>query len=366
MDFCLNKLELIDALSTLTKITPNRTTLPVLSTVLIKTKGNEGVVLRSTDLEVDLEIFIDSENLEEGEICCPIHKLYEIVNTVSEEFVSINVNEANRMRIKTKTGKYLIVCQKTEEFPETRDLGEKKTEIAGNFLYETIKNTNYACSKDELKPMLNGVLLDIKQNNIIAVSTDGHKLVKFVFEQKNTDSCKVLVPQKFLNIVASGTINTKKANLEIYEDYALIKSKKQKLSTRLINEKFPDYENVIPSEHTQETTVNTQDLLDMVKRVSLMSNKTTKQVVLKLSETKITATAEDHETGGSAIDEITGEHKGEECTIGFNGIFLLEILRHQKTEKIKLLTTNPLSAMLIKQEKEKETDTTTLLMPIRI
>ena len=62
MDFCLNKLELIDALSTLTKITPNRTTLPVLSTVLIKTKGNEGVVLRSTDLEVDLEIFIDSEN----------------------------------------------------------------------------------------------------------------------------------------------------------------------------------------------------------------------------------------------------------------------------------------------------------------
>jgi len=97
-----------------------------------------------------------------------------------------------------------------------------------------------------------------------------------------------------------------------------------------------------------------------------MSNKTTKQVVLKLSDNKITASAEDHETGGSAIDEIEAKHTGNECTIGFNGILLLEILRHQKTEKIKLLTNTALSAMLIHQENEKTTKTTTLLMPIRI
>ena len=108
MDFCLNKIELIEALSTLTKITPNRTTLPILSTVLIKTEGTEGVKLRATDLEVDLEIKLESQNLQEGEICCPLNKLFEIVNSVSEEFVSINVNETNRMRIKTKTGKIAL------------------------------------------------------------------------------------------------------------------------------------------------------------------------------------------------------------------------------------------------------------------
>ena len=112
--------------------------------------------------------------------------------------------------------------------------------------------------------------------------------------------------------------------------------------------------------------MKTQDLLGMVKRVSLMSNKTTKQVVLKLNENKITASAEDHETGGSAVDEIEGKHIGSECTIGFNGILLLEILRHQKTERINLLTSSPLGAMLIEQENEKQTETTTLLMPIRI
>ena len=74
-------------------------------------------------------------------------------------------------------------------------------------------------------------------------------------------------------------------------------------------------------------------MLDLVKRVLLMSNKTTKQVVLSLNKNKITATAEDHETGGSAIDEIEAKHNGDNCTIGFNGVLLLEILRHQKTEK---------------------------------
>ena len=366
MDFCLNKIELLDALSTLIKITPNRTTLPILSTVLIKTNNSEGLTLRTTDLEVDLEVVLDSQNLEQGEVCCPIHKLYDVVNVISEEFVSINVNEANRMRIKTKTGKYLIVCHKTEEFPETRDLGEKTSTIEGKFLYETIKNTVYACSKDELKPTLNGVLFDIKNDKIIAVATDGHRLVKFINKQKNKEENKVLIPQKFLNMISTGTINTKKTSLELYEDYALIASNNKKLSTRLIKEKFPDYEKVIPTDQEQITTINTEKFLNITKRVSLMSNKTTKQVVLKLNETKITATAEDHETGSSAIDEIEAKHTGNECTIGFNGNLLLETLRHQKTKNIKLLTSSPLSAMLIKQEEETETETTTLLMPIRI
>ena len=366
MDFCLNKIELLDALSTLIKITPNRTTLPILSTVLIKTNETEGLVLRSTDLEVDLELTLDSQNLEQGEVCCPIHKLYDVVNAISEEFVSINVNETNRMRIKTKTGKYLIVCQKTEEFPETRELGEKTASIEGLFLYSTIKNTIYACSKDELKPTLNGVLFDITNKKITAVATDGHRLVKFINNQKNKEECKVLIPQKFLNMISTGTINTKKATLELYEDYALIESNNKKLSTRLIKEKFPDYENVIPNEQEQTTTVNTEQFLNIIKRVSLMSNKTTKQVVLKLTKTKITVTAEDHETGSSAIDEMEAQHTGNECTIGFNGNLLLETLRHQKSETVQLLTSSPLSAMLIKQENERETETTTLLMPIRI
>jgi len=366
MDFTIEKDELFSTLSTLSKINPSRTTLPILSTVLIKTKGTSGVSFRTTDLEIEMEIQCASKNLKEGEVCAPIYKLLEIANTINEKVVSISVNETQRMRINTETGKYVLMCNKTEEFPEERRINENITQISTGFLKEAIQNTTYACSKDELKPTLNGVLFNISSTSITAVSTDGHRLVKYITQQENTNTHNMLVPQKFLNIIGGGPINTKKAELNIYKDYASIETETTKLSTRLISEKFPDYENVIPKENSNTTQVQTKDLLNSVKKVSLMSNKTTKQVVLKIQNNKINISAEDHETGGSATDEIVATTSGEPISIGFNGQLLLDILKHQKTEKINILTENPLSATIFKQEGEQGTETTTLLMPIRI
>tara|TARA_Y100001968_G_scaffold33396_1_gene25726 strand:+ start:17443 stop:18543 length:1101 start_codon:yes stop_codon:yes gene_type:complete len=366
MDFTIEKETLLSALTTLSKINPTRTTLPILSTVLIKTTDTENITLRSTDLEVELEIEVNAKVLELGETCAPIYKLLEISNTITEPTVSINVNETQRMRIKTSTGKYLLMCNKTEEFPDQRQINEKPQKLSAKFLRETIKKTTYACSKDELKPTLNGVLFTFSSTSVTAVSTDGHRLVKYVCQQENQHTETVLVPQKFLNIIGAGAINTKKAQLQKYTDYISIETEKTKLSSRLISEKFPDYENVIPQESENETTVTTKLLLSAVKKVSLMSNKTTKQIVLKLQNNKIFVSAEDHETGGAATDEVEAQTTGQELTIGFNSTLLTDILKHQETEEIKILTSSALSATLFKPVREKETNTTTLLMPIRI
>ena len=366
MDFSIEKEDLLSTLSALSKINPSRTTLPILSTVLIKTAGESEVSFRTTDLEIDMEIKVEGKVLEQGEICVPIYKLLEITAAITDKTISININEAQRMRIKTKTGKYLLMCNKTEEFPEERLIEDEPTKISTQFLKETIQNTTYACSKDELKPTLNGVLLDVGSTRVTAVATDGHRLVKYVCKQESPDTTIVLVPQKFLNIIALGTINTKEAILKIYQDYVTIETEKTKVSTRLISEKFPDYENVIPKEQQNETKVQTSALLGAVRKTALMSNKTTKGVVLKFNTNKIVISAEDHETGGSATEEIEATHTGKEITIGFNGLLLMEILKHQKTETTNILTAEPLSATLFKQENEKNTETTTLLMPIRI
>ena len=367
MDFTIEKETLLSALTTLSKINPTRTTLPILSTVLLKTTSSDSVTLRSTDLEVEMEIKAGAKVLEQGETCAPIYKLLEITNTITETTVSINVNETQRMRIKTSTGKYLLMCNKTEEFPDTREFGEKVANIEGQFLYNTIKNTIYACSKDELKPMLNGVLLEVKQNTITAVSTDGHRLVKFVVKQTNEETCKVLIPQKFLNTIATGTINTKKATLEIHQDYALIKTAKQKLSTRLITEKFPDYENVIPTENPQTTTVKTQDLLNVVKRVSLMSNKTTKQTILSFSTKGVMLSAQDIETSTSAKEHLDCVFTGDEITTSYNAKYLIEVVQHLGGKETNIYLNSALTAAVFqtKENKEKE-KTTSLLMPIRI
>lgn len=365
MNFSLKRLELIETLSTLIKIVPNRTTLPILSTVFVQAT-EKGLLLRTTDLEVDMEYLVNAEVLEKGEVCVPIGKFFEIANNISSEILTINVNETQRMRIKTQTGKYTVMCQKTEEYPERRGLGEKKLEVSASFINESIKATAYACSKDELKPSLNGVLFDIKTGSITAVATDAHRLVRYIVKQQNDKTEQILVPNKFLNIISSGVINTKKANLEIFGNYVLIEDERKKITTRLITEKFPDYESVIPEENPNTTKLITKDFLNVIRRVSLMSNKTTKQVVVKLTQNKAIITSEDHETGGAALDEIESEHVGEDCTIGFNASLLIEILKKQTTKEINLLTNTALSAAIIKRVGEKETETTTLLMPIRI
>ncbi len=366
MDFTIEKDILLSTLTTLSKINPTRTTLPILSTVFIKTQDEGYVTLRATDLEVEMEMKVAAKILGAGETCAPIYKLLEIANSITEEVISINVNETQRMRIKTSTGKYLLMCNKTEEFPDERVFNDEAKKISASFLRETIKSTTYACSKDELKPTLNGVLFTFSSTSVTSVATDGHRLVKYVCQQENKETDTVLVPQKFLNIVGMGTINTKKASLQIYKDYITIETGGTKLSSRLISEKFPDYENVIPKEHEKETKVNTKKLLGAVKKVSLMSNKTTKQIILKLSGNKISVSAEDHETGGAALDEIDANTVGGELTIGFNSTLLTDILKHQSSEDIIILTSSALSATLFKQTEEKDTETTTLLMPIRI
>ena len=366
MDFSIEKEELLSVLSTLSKINPSRTTLPILSTVLIKTVGENNLSFRTTDLEIEMEIKAQGKVLEQGETCAPIYKLLEITNAITDEKISININETQRMRINTSTGKYLLMCNKTEEFPEERQTEDPSIKISTEFLKKTIQNTTYACSKDELKPTLNGVLFDIGSTNITAVATDGHRLVKYICKQNNSETTMVLVPQKFLNIISLGAINTKTAKLKIYEHSAMIETETTTISTRLISEKFPDYENVIPKEQTNETTVQTSALLGAVRKTALMSNKTTKGVVLKFNTNKIIVSAEDHETGGSATEEIEASHTGQDLTIGFNSLLLIEILKHQKTDQIKILTAEALSATLFKQTNETETETTTLLMPIRI
>ena len=366
MDFTIEKEAILSALTTLSKISPTRTTLPILSTVLIKTTGPDSALFRSTDLEVEMEIKVRAKVLEEGETCAPIYKLLEITNTITENAISLNVNETQRMRIKTSTGKYLLMCNKTEDFPDQREFNDEPKKHSAAFLRDTIKNTTYACSKDELKPTLNGVLFTFSSTSVTSVATDGCRLVKYVCQQENKHTETVLVPQKFLNITGSGAINTKKAQLQTYPDYITIETEDIKLSSRLISEKFPDYENVIPKDNNNETAVKTKDLLSSVKKVSLMSNKTTKQIVLRLNNNKIFISTEDHETGGAATDEIEAQTSGEDLTIGFNSALLIDLLKHQNTEEITILTSSALSATLFKLVGEKETETTTLLMPIRI
>ena len=196
MIFSTSKTELQKALQKLAKASPLRSTLPSLSCFLIKTK-DEKAVLKATDLEITIETTIPTSIEEPGIASLPIKTLLDITNELPETRITFSVNENNNVKITTDLGEYNIMAKPPDEFPNTPKIqNSDKIAIEGKILKEIIDSSSFAVSRDELKPALTGVLFKISSEGVIAVSTDGHRLVKYKRNDYSTNS-----PQKVLIIL---------------------------------------------------------------------------------------------------------------------------------------------------------------------
>ena len=178
MKFSTSKLELQKALQKLSKAAPTRSTLPILNCVLIDVNAHQAI-LRSTDLEITIQIEIAFSYEEKGSVALPLKTLLEITNELPDIRLTISVDTNYKTTIETEVGKYDLMGKPPEEFPATPNQKYKKTiNIKSIVLKEIIDSTLFAVSQDELKPALTGVLFKFLENSFIAVSTDGHRLVK--------------------------------------------------------------------------------------------------------------------------------------------------------------------------------------------
>ena len=203
MKFSIQKNTLQKLLNEHNKVIPIRTTLPVLSCALFEIKKNM-LLIRTTDL---YQTIISSTTIKDestGSIAIPMYKLNEIIQALPEGEIKINTNEDFLIEISNNQGSYKITGRDSQEFPEkTETTKESKLLLKGKELLEIINKTTYATSKDDLKPALTGVYFNIKENNLIAVATDGHKLVKFekTLTNKTKTEQSIIIPAKFLNIL---------------------------------------------------------------------------------------------------------------------------------------------------------------------
>ena len=200
MKFSINKNTLLKKLQLLSKAIPSRSTLPIISSALFTTKGNQ-LSMRATDLEISISIKCDITGAGEGCIAIPLGKLLEITSVMPESDIDFNVSDIGKMNITCNSGRYTIMGQSSEEFPSEQAIENSQTlQISSKELKDIINNTSYAASKDDLKPVLQGVLFQIQKDGIVSVATDGHRLVKL--EKKKIHSLdytgNVVVPIKFL------------------------------------------------------------------------------------------------------------------------------------------------------------------------
>ena len=368
MNFITSKESLFLALNETNKVIPLRTTLPILSCVLIEAE-NEKLTLTSTDLEQTIKTTLQSKTMKEGVVAVPNGKLLEIVSALPNNGeINVLVKEDFEIEINSSKGVYKIIGKDPSEYPETPKVNQSQhLSLQGKELLDIINNTLYAVSKDDLKPALCGIYLNIKGNKIMAVSTDGHRLVKLEKETKNKNTeGSIIVPGKFFTILKNNIKTTNEIKINISENHISVEEEKQTTITRIIKESFPDFNSVIPESLEQKATIETNLLIEAIKRVSIFSNKTTKQIIINFNSNEITISTEDKETRSSAKEHIPCEYNGENLTVAYNSQYIKEVLQNINDNKVEVFFSGPLTAAVFKPQTKKEgTETTSLLMPLR-
>ena len=367
MRFSTSKNELQEALQKLSKATPLRSTLPVLSCVLINASNNKTTLI-TTDLELTISVNLSVSIEEEGSAAIPLKRLYDITNEFPDGTrITISANNRNKIEINTISGSYDLMGKQKEEFPTTPIVDkEKKIKILGNVLKEVINSTLFAVSRDDLKPSLTGVLFRFSNNGLTAVATDGHRLVKIVDNKYKTDMFvgDIVVPKKFLSYL-SNHLSNEEVVLSIGETHLTATIEDDIIISRTISEVFPDYESVIPTDNNNKLTVDKKMLMGAIKRVSIFSNKSTHQVAFDISSGQLFITTEDPESSSKAKEEVIAEYEGEDLKIGYNGEYLKDVINHTSGDNVVLKLNTPISATLFVGSK-KEKDKIMLLMPVRI
>jgi len=368
MKFSTSKTELQKALQKLSKATPTRTTLPILGCVYIEASDNK-TIFRSTDLELTIEINVPSSLEETGSTALPLKTLLEITNELPETRITLEVDPKNRAKIQTEKGSYDLMAKAPEEFPQPLvQENPKDIIIPGKDFKDIISATSFAVSRDELKPALTGVLFKFTEEGLVAVSTDGHRLVRHKrksFVSKSFQG-EVIIPKKFLSYM-SAYLSQDEVVLSIGESHLSAKIKNDIVSTRIIGEKFPDYESVIPKENNKEFKSEKDVLLGAIKRVSIFSNKSTHQVAMSLSSGSCQITTEDPEKSSKAVESVEATFEGEDLIIGYNAEYLKDVVNHIPGKTVLIKFNTPVSAALFSPTSEKkDTENLMLLMPIRL
>ncbi|MBW7887388.1 MAG: DNA polymerase III subunit beta [Bacteroidetes bacterium] len=369
MKFQVQSSELQKALAKTINVVPTRSTLPILENLLFEVHSNN-LKITATDLEISVAVSIQIKGNENGTIAIPAKRIFDTVRALPDTPISFSVDtESNKIKMKTENGEYTLIGETTDVFPSIPEFkGETEFVTAAPLLQQIIDKTTFAVSTDELRPSMMGVLFQIGENKLVAVSTDGHRLVKII--NKNFSSKKiskeVIIPAKALNLIGK-VAEGAETKISINETHIVFKYEGVSLISRLIEEKYPNFDTVIPQNNNKYLIVNKYEILQSVRRVSLYSNSTTHQIRMSLMKDEVKITAEDQDFGSEAKETISCDYNDEEMEIGFNSAYILDILTHIDGDEIQfnLSSSNKASIVVPRVQKEGE-EMLMLVMPVRL
>lgn len=367
MKFNVASGDLNEGLSAVIGAVPTKATLPILETILFESEEGK-LKLTATDLEISIVEYIDADIEEEGAVAIPARRLLETLRQLPAIPVFFEVDERQNVRFRTDKGTYKLVGEEAADFPDTPGMEDGTTlKTSSTLIHKAIQKTIFAVSSDDLRPAMMGVYFEIDASESRFVATDGHRLVRFVNKALTSEQeLRFIVPDKALSLVLKA-LDEEECELSVSRDHARFRSGKTMIITRLISEQYPNYESVIPRDNDKILHISKEQMLATVRRVSVFSSTTTRQIRLELQPDKLTIRAEDLDMSSEAKETISCDYDNEEMEIGFNARYLGDVLNNVEGDEVRFEFSTPNRAGIVKpSEEEKGEEMLMLVMPVML
>ncbi len=373
MKFTVSSSALQNLLQATGKVISNKNTLPILDYFLFEL-GENNLRITASDLETTLTANLPVENVEEdGIIAIPAKRVLDTLREFPEQPLLIEANESTwEVSISWKSGKLVIPGTSGLSYPKPAAFQEEGTstlEIEAKDLSSGIEKTIFATAEDEMRPVMNGIYLNIEPQRLTFVGTDAHKLVRNIITADTGIESSFILPKKPANLL-KGILPKEDGPIKVEFDKknVVFHLSRYVLTCRLIEGSYPNYSAVIPNNNPNKVIVDRVELMNSIRRVAVCSNPSTNLIKMDISDNAIRLTAQDIDYSVSAEESVSCNYEGEQIVIGFKSTFLTEILANLETTQIVIELADSTRAGVFKpvDPEEEKQDILMLLMPMII
>jgi len=371
MQFSVSKGALLKELNLLQGIVEKKSTIPILSNVLIETANDSMISLVATDLDVSLQTECAAESSRAGSIVLQAKKLFEIVRNLPDAEINFAKEDNDWVKIVCASSEFRIVGQAKEHFPSTPKAEKAGVTIPGAVLHGLINRTVFAITQEESRYALNGALLSFGEGRLQMVATDGHRLALAAASldqalDGSAEPVKVIVPKKALVELAKLTAGVDE-DLELCRDenHLYFEIQNRHLTSRMLAGQFPNYDLVLPKNNDKSITLNVDRIAQAIKRAALMADERSHGVKVDLSNGKLSITSQSADVG-EAKEVIPLDYTGDNLSIGFNAQYVLDFLGVVGTDDVLFEFKDEQSPALLRPSGDGQADYKYVVMPMRL
>ncbi|WPC41924.1 DNA polymerase III subunit beta [Clostridium sp. JS66] len=364
MKFTCEKSILQEGISTVQKAITGKSTLPILNGIRIKTNENE-LILTGSDIDLSIESKIKSDIIEEGSIVIDAKIFGEIIRKLDNDTIHISTIDNNSIEIVCKKSRFTLIHMNSEDFPELPNINENMIfSIPQNILKNMIRGTLFATAQDETRPILTGILFEIKDKKLNLVALDGYRLA-LKSETLDTDNIiSAVIPGKTLSEVSKILEeNDESVNITFTPNHILFSVGETKIISRLLEGEFIKYNSIIPEEYNLKIIAKRIVLLSSIERASLMGKDgNTNLIKFDIEDENMVITS--NSQLGMVREELNIILQGEPLQIAFNSKYLIDVLKIMEEDEVVIELSSSVSPCIIKN---KDTNNCTyLVLPVRL